>query len=459
MRGETAQVWDSRPTRETLRKLVHIAFGFLAFAAAFLGPGRTAVVILAALVFNAAVLPRIGGRRLWREAEKVRGFSVGMLSYPASVLVLVLIFWRRPEIAAAAWGVLAFGDGMATLMGSAFGRSRLPWNPKKSWVGTISHGVFGAVAATLLLGWTLTRQAAAVEISWPFLALIGSAAALFSAFLESQPQELDDNVGVPLLTGLFLFGLSATEGYWTAELDPYAFLHAVVSGLVANLVLGALAYKARSIDVSGAVAGTVLGTVIYAFLGWRGFLLLVAFFVLGSAATRLGHEEKVAHRLAQDAGGRRSARHAVANAGVPALLAFFAAATPYGSLLLPAFAAAFASAASDTLESEIGQLKGGRTVLITTFERVPRGTDGAVSLAGTLAGLAGSAVIALLGWAVGLYAPGGILVVAVAGFLGSVADSLAGATLERRGLLDNEAVNVMCTLAGALVAVGLGALP
>ncbi len=442
--------------REILRKLIHIAFGFLAFAIAFLGPWGSALMAASAVVFNAFVLPRIGGRRLWRADEIARGRSLGILLYPVSVLVLVLVFRQQLEIAAAAWGVLAFGDGMAALVGSTVGGARLPWNRRKSWSGTISYWIFGSLGAAALLGWTLTHQG--WPVSWPFVIVVAAITAGLSAGLESQPQGLDDNLGVPLVTSLVLFGLMSSQSYWAGPLDGGVLVSAAGLGLGINLALGALAWKARSLDVSGVVAGTVVGTAIYAFLGWRGFLLLAAFFVLGTGATKLGYRRKVELGLAQEAGGRRSARHAVANAGVAALAAVFAATTPHAELYLPAFAAAFAGAAADTLESEIGQLWGRRTVLLTTFEPVARGTDGAISSAGTAAGIVAAALVAVLGWAVGFYPLAGVAVVTAAGFAGSVCDSLLGATLERRGLLDNEAVNFSSTLAAALAAAGLTAV-
>lgn len=444
--------------REALRKLIHIGFGALAFSVVYLGPEGSALLVLAAVLFNAVVLSGPLGRWLWRSVERERGFSVGILSYPISVLVLILVFWRQPEVAAATWGILAFGDGAATLLGSRYGRARLPWNPQKSWIGLVSYALFGGLAATLILGWTRLHQEPPTEVSWPFLAMVATFTVLISAFLESQAQKLDDNVGVPILTGLLLFGLLSTEGYWTAAFVGGPFLVAVAQGFAMNLTFGLVAFAARSIDGSGVVAGTVLGTVIYAFLGPQGLLLLGAFFVLGSAASRLGYRQKLALDLAQEEGGRRSARHAIANAGVPAVLAVFAVATPQADLYRLAFAAAFAAAASDTLESEIGQLWGGTPRLLTTLRQVPRGTDGAVSLVGSLAGLSGALILAILGWWVDFYPATGIVLVTAGGFLGSVSDSLMGATLERQGLLDNEAVNALSILVGALVTLALAAV-
>ncbi len=444
----------SRDVRgELLRKGIHTAVGFLAFLIVFLGPALSALLALGLVLFNLFLLPRIGGRRLWRH-RGARAVDHGIVAYPVAVLILVLVFWRRLEVAAAIWGILAFGDGMAAIVGGLWGRRKLPWNDRKSWAGSLSYWFFGTAGASALLLWT--RSHGGGEISLPFLLAAAAATALFAAAVESQSQGLDDNLSVPLPAGLVLLGLLQSEGWWSA-VELRQLLAAAAQGAGVNALLAVAAWRARAIDLSGAVAGWVLGTAIYAFLGPRAFLLLVAFVVLGTGATRLGFARKAVARLAQEGGGRRSARHAVANVGVAALAAIFAATTPHPAIYVAAFAAAFASAAGDTLSSEIGQLWGRRTLLVTTFEPVPAGTDGGVSAAGTLAGAAGSLLIAALGFAVGLYPAAGVALVTAAGVAGNLADSVLGATLERWGLLDNEGVNFANTLCGALAGAGLAA--
>jgi uncharacterized protein (TIGR00297 family) len=411
------------------------------------------VLAAAALCMNLFLLPRIGGRRLWREAEHAAGSSLGIVLYPLAVLLLILIFFRRLEVAAAAWGILAFGDGMASVVGMAIGRRKLPWNPRKSWMGTIAYVLFGTVAAAVLLEWT-----APDHYSWAFAFAAAFGATLLAAALESLPQGLDDNIGVPLVSALFLLCLLLAGGHWRP------FLHA--PGLPSRLLLAALingalagaAYAARTVNLSGVIGGFLVGFAIYAFLDWKGFLLLLAFFVIGSACTKFGYKRKAVARLAQEEGGRRGARHAFANAGVATACALFAAITPYPLLFGLAFAAAFATAAADTASSEIGQLLGRRTFLITTFRPVPRGTEGAVSVEGTLAGIFASAILAVLGAAVGLYGWNGVLPVVVAAFVGTTFESVVGAALEKRQLLDNEALNFLNTLVGALVAAAFAFL-
>ena len=433
---------------ELARKMVHMGVGLIAFSLVYLGSFWSAVLAAGALAFNLFLLPRIGGRRLWREAEVASGSSIGIILYPLCVLLLILIFWNRLEVAAASWGILAFGDGMASVAGMALGRRKLPWNPRKSWVGTIAYVLFGTAAAAILLQWTAPGR-----YSWEFAVVVAFGAALVAALLESLPQGLDDNIGVPLVSALFLCGLVLTHGRWGGWLDTEGLATRLLLAALCNAALAAVAYKARTVDASGVVGGFLVGFTIWAFLDWEGFLLLLAFFVIGSACTKLGYKRKAAQNLAQEKGGRRGARHAFANAGVATACALFAALTDHPVLFGLAFAAAFATAAADTASSEIGQLLGRRTFLITTFRPVPRGTEGAVSLEGTLAGVAASLVIAALGALLGLYPWAGVLPIVVAAFVGTTFESVVGAALEKRQLLDNEALNFLNTLVGALVAM------
>lgn len=434
---------------ELARKLVHVAMGGLAFAVRPLGAGGAALCALAALVHNAWILPRYG-RLLWRREESARGFSTGIVLYPAAVLALLLLFWKRPEVAAAAWGILAFGDGLAALAGQAFGRHPLAWNPAKSWEGSLAYLFAGGGAAALLLLWTAPGR-----YEPGFAVGIAFAAAAAGALLESLPQGLDDNLGVPLVAGLFLIGLATTAGGWGAVASP-AFLTGALVALGGNLLLAALAWRLGGVDRSGALVGTLLGTVIWAFAGWRAFALLVAFYALGTAATRLGYAEKARRRLAEAKGGRRGVANALSKVSVPAALALLAGTGPHRELLLLALAGSFATSAADTCSSEIGQLHGRRAWLVTTLRRVPPGTDGAISLEGTAAGLAAALAVGGLGWALGLLAPAGIAVVTLAALLATTLESVAGATLERRGLLDNHGINFLDSLAGALIALALG---
>jgi uncharacterized protein (TIGR00297 family) len=229
-------------------------------------------------------------------------------------------------------------------------------------------------------------------------------------------------------------------------------------GLALNGAIGLAAYLARSVDVAGALSAVVIGTAITAGLGLAGLALMIAFFVLGTAATKLGYRRKAARGIAQEKGGARGWQNAWANGGIPAALAVLAGMAPLGlrDLLGIAYAASVATAAADTCSSEIGKAYGHRTFLITTLRPVPPGTEGAVSLEGTLAGLGGAAAVAAVGsrdralrLACGRRGRRSL------GLVGSLAESLLGTVAEKRGWMDNNLLNAANTAIGALVAVAL----
>jgi uncharacterized protein (TIGR00297 family) len=224
----------------------------------------------------------------------------------------------------------------------------------------------------------------------------------------------------------------------------------------ALLVPGAFAALAHALGMvsrGGALGGFVVAAAIYAGLGPRGFAVLALFVVGGSALTRLGYRRKERSGAAQEHGGRRGAKNALANCGVAVACALLYAASP-SETTAAAFVASVGAAFADTAESEVGQLSRRSPRLITTLRRVPPGTDGAVSLSGTLAGLAAAALTAALGLGLGLVGgSGAALLVALAAFLGTVADSILGALAPRLG---NELTNVSCTLIAAVLALALG---
>jgi uncharacterized protein (TIGR00297 family) len=193
--------------------------------------------------------------------------------------------------------------------------------------------------------------------------------------------------------------------------------------------------------------------VITAGVGVGGFAAMMAFFVLGSLATRLGYRVKASRGIAQEKGGARGWRNAWANGGVPAFLAALAGLTaaPLHDLLVLAYAAAVATAAADTCSSEVGKAYGRRTFLITSLRPVPPGTEGAVSLEGTLGGFLGGMVVSLVGMAFGLYGLREAVLVGVAGLLGSLAESVLGTVAERRGWMGNDLLNATNTAIGALL--------
>jgi len=438
---------------ELLRKLVHVGCVGFAFLLRFVSGAQAAGMAVLAFLFNWQILPRIGGKGLWRSGDRARGYPLGILLYPLSVLGLVLFFRHSLWMAAAVWGVLAVGDGMASIVGQALGGPRLPWNRDKGWAGFLAFVAFGTAASGVLLAWTARLPVDLGAWHARRTVVIAFCLTLVCALVESLPTTLDDNLTVPLAGALVL--------PLFAQADPPLLLGdpglpaRVLVGLGVNAAIAAVAYFARTIDVAGALSAIAIGTAITAGLGLPAFALMVVFFVLGSAATRLGYARKAARGIAQERFGARGWRHAWANGGVPAFLAVMAglAASPLRDLLVLAYAAAVATAAADTCSSEVGKAYGRRTFLLTSLTPVPPGTEGAISLEGTLGGLAGASIVAGTGALLGLLTPGPAVLVVLAGLLGSLAESLIGTVAEKRGWLDNNLLNALNTAIGAVLVV------
>ncbi len=218
-------------------------------------------------------------------------------------------------------------------------------------------------------------------------------------------------------------------------LTPYSWPEA----LGVTLAFALAAWRAGTVSRSGVLGGVAVGTTLYLLAGWRGFVVLGAFFLLGSALTRLGYREKAGRGLAQGKQGRRGASHAAANCAAGLALAALWRLAGQDPALGAALVASFAAAAADTAGTEAGSLFGKNPRLATTLRRVSPGTPGAVSLAGTLAALVAALLLTGVGAAVGLAAgPALFAAVAAGGFGGAYAESLLGALpgFERR--LGNE---------------------
>ena len=251
---------------------------------------------------------------------------------------------------------------------------------------------------------------------------------------------------------------------------------ASVAGLSA--LLGLITWRLRAATPMAAASGALItASLMFStaafplepsrFEPWHTALIpVLAVSLLAFAATRAGRAKKERLGTAEARRGR-SASQVAANLGMAALVAsepvkiwllnsrWLPSAAHPGALLLALPLAALAEAAADTVSSEIGQVLGGRPRMITTLRAVDPGTDGAVSVAGTLAGLIAAAIVAGAGtWA--LRGDWVLFTLSCAGAaFGLLFDSLLGATLEKRGWLNNDVVNFLSTASAAAFALAM----
>jgi uncharacterized protein (TIGR00297 family) len=228
--------------------------------------------------------------------------------------------------------------------------------------------------------------------------------------------------------------------------------HHVATAAVFTVAFAALARALRGVTTSGAAAGTVVCFLLYFGAGPGAFAALVLVFALAWITTRLGYQRKQKLGTAEPREGRKASQ-VLANLGVAALCAALNAARPGHSVYPLAMAAALCEAAADTVSSELGQVANQSPRLITTWRAVPAGTNGGVTALGTIAGAGAAFLVSLLCVLTGLLDWKSFGIAALAGVLGMLSDSVLGASLEQRGLLNNDAVNLISTFIAALAAV------
>ncbi len=247
--------------------------------------------------------------------------------------------------------------------------------------------------------------------------------------------------------------------------------HLVITAITALAAFSIVlyAYVKRKINTSAFIGSLALGTIILVALGLKfgfaGLLALLAFFLFGNLATRYKYEKKVLLGVAESNGGMRDIHNVLGNGLSPLLFAVLYAVSSqsYHSLFLLGFSGAVATACADTFSTEIGQAEG-KPRLITTLEKVPVGTSGGVSFPGFGAAVLGSFLISLVSL---FFVISNVLtsvritfflVCLLSGFLGSVIDSIFGATIENRNIvnLNKHHVNILATLSGGSIAILVG---
>ena len=235
----------------------------------------------------------------------------------------------------------------------------------------------------------------------------------------------------------FQLVVAGTSGIWPA--------------LVVTIAFTAVARYIRGVSRSGAVAGALVCFLLYTCAGPGAILALLSVFVLAWVTTRFGSSRKLKLRIAEKQDGR-GASQVLANLGAAVGCVVLYALLGKNVIFLLAAAASLSEAAADTVSSEVGQASNPKARLVTTWNQVPAGIDGAVSLQGTLAGIAAATIVSLVCVLGGLLPWKWMGISAVGGVAGMIADSYLGASLQRRGMLNNDSVNFLSTLLSAVVA-------
>mgnify|MGYP001607340017 CR=1 FL=1 len=404
---------------EFSRKFVHIGVG----AALLLGPRlfiSPIPMLVLSVVFAAsnAVAIKAGGLRGMHGPSRR---SLGTVYFPISLFILTVLFWHcSPELVVLAMFSFSMGDAAAAIVGESLKHPRTYTlsGDAKSLEGSLAMFVFSA--ASIVFGlWVLAPQ---MLSSWMFVVVMAASSAVLATAWEALSSRGLDNIAVPLSHGLVLaiFFFPST----VSSIQQFSL------GLSLGLGIAVVAYSVRALSASGAVATSILATVVFGLGGWKWTMPIVVFFMFSSALSFVGRKWKSDLDTVFEKSSTRDHGQVAANGAIACSLVILHFAVP-GIDWYPAYVGAVAAVTADTWGTEIGILFRGRTVSLIGFREVPRGSNGGVSVAGSLAAEPAAALIGAVGaqwtrdWTMAVV---GIL----AGMAGATADSLLGETLQAR---------------------------
>lgn len=389
---------------------------------------------------------------------------MGALCLSGSMSILLSIAWILTFtsyefpifLIGEAIAITTFGDGIATILRvteqakhgslddiSYSGRRVKPESVRVSLTLLFVGTVFASLIGLWITYWT-------EPIPFQLIFFISVIGAVTGALLECVSTKIHDNITVPIGSAMAMW-LFASFGYsvsYTYMLLAFAFA----------LVLGYLAYRAGIADMSGLLSATLVGVLIIAFTDVWWFLLLLTFYLLGGGFTKYKYRYKQSLGIAQGKGGARGYKNVFSNSLVAIVASIGYTIFPHAAnIFLYIYLGSVATATGDTLASEIGTTYKGKPRMITTLKEVEPGVDGGVSSLGEIAAIFGSMVIALFALLVGVieidqYCLLGMSIITISGFVGTNIDSLLGATMQKRGILSNNGVNLAATIAGGVVA-------
>jgi uncharacterized protein (TIGR00297 family) len=453
--------------QEVTRKIVHISVGFLLLLTPLLLKTSFPLLLIAAFftIFNFIALKKnlLPGIHLDRH-------NLGTVYYAFSFFILVLLFWQNHKvIIIASMMVMAVGDAAAAIIGRSIERPHIYCliRDQKSWEGSLTMFVISttAIFMTFIL---YPPNLATSSHSTFYLFLFSVLAAIIASVAEALGDRGNDNLSVPLVTAVVIYFL--LSGGRTEHIQ-------FITGMVLGGIVVLPSYRANFLTPSGSAAAFILACIIFGFGGWKWTTPILTFFIFSSMLSKLGRSKTDS---IFEKGSRRDYAQVLANGGIAGTLMVAYILFP-ASIFYSAYLGSLAAATADTWSTEIGMRARQQPRLISNFQQVPAGTSGGITPAGIAGGAVGAFILAISGsfffnssilWI--------LLIVTFTGIVGSLLDSLMGATVqiqfkcricgnitEKRkhcgnnlteiasgiNWMNNDMVNFFNTLAGALISL------
>ena len=456
---------------EITRKITHVSTGLLVFVSPLFLISKTPAVALGLFftVFNYASV-----RFHWLKG--IHGTdrrSFGTAWYPLAFSILTFFCWdgNKPALMTAML-VLAIGDASAALIGGGLPKVH-QYNltgDTKSLEGSI--GMFLVSFGVILLSFYGLDRWGFLVWSWNIALLTALTGSMMATAAEAVSAMGSDNLTIPICVAFIVQFMTHAPEFFIVQLVLAVFLSLGVSWL---------SYYFRFLSAGGATASFLLGTVIFGLGGWIWAVPIMTFFVTSSIWSRVGKGRKRKFDLVFEKSHTRDVGQVMANGGLAGGIMVLAFYYPNHNWYF-VFLGILAAVTSDTWATEIGVLFNTTPRSILTFKKVAPGTSGGVTIAGTLGGAMGSVCIAVSGVLVNpdLFLKSSLELsffwIILAGVIGSLVDSLLGATLQSQYLCEycgkvterkmhceknttlvrgleffhNDRVNMICGLAGGL---------
>lgn len=435
-------------TADINRAVGYLIVGILTFVAPLL-EGRVDTMIVAIgtvapfVALTAVALATTGGplfEFFARSSDREGGRLYSLASFSLAITALAVLF------VASTLPLTGFVAAVFVLTAGNLGQRLALSAVAVPVVGASGFAIVGAlvgIAAVVISG-----QLGGTIPGYTTIVFVAASGGIIGALVRARLSPYDDPL-VLLSVALvvwFLLGLDLQPGF-----------ERIAIGIAVTVALGYAAYALGTASTTGTLTGVLLALWAVVLGGYGWFVLLVTFFGLGGLASKYRYDEKLERGVAEANEGARGGGNVLANsaAALVAVVAY-AGSAPLGIdpvVFRFAYIGAVAAALADTFSSEFGGLYD-YPRLITTFERVPAGTDGGVTWQGLVAGAAGAGIVATLAWRFFDLNVGVAAAMLGAGVFGMIVDSILGAVFEGEQL-DNQTVNLLATLSAGIVAAGV----
>jgi len=455
------------------RKFVHILTGILIAITPFLLQQPYPLLIISGvfIIVNLIAI-KMGWMPGMHATEQT---SYGTVFYPISFFILILLLWKNHRaILVMSMLIMAIADAMAAIIGENLNK------PKRYQFSGEQKSVQGS-AVMLITTFVITAMGLKFFSAFENLSIkftpglwIAAIVAIIATACESISYKGSDNLTVPL-------GAAFTLHYMISHSPAQNLIFAIGIGIALFVAVGS--YYFRFLSGSGAVSTFLLGAVVFGTGKWEFSLPILLFFILSSLLSKIGKKWKQKFADTFQKEGRRDLGQVLANGGVAGIIVLLWNYFP-DDVWYFAFIGSIAAVTADTWATEIGVFSKIAPRNILTFEQVQPGTSGGVTWLGLGGGLLGSFVIVFIGSFVTsrydnvVQAITLIAVIIIVGLLGSIVDSIVGATVQAQyrcsicgkvtekkhhcqgskttlisgfNVIDNDVVNGICALSGALI--------